>query len=58
VFNIDRAKDVFELKKRGIAICVAPPFSAVAKELEQCISFFSSGGPRQFVEASIFAIDA
>ena len=61
VFSLDMARDLFEedyASGRVTAICVAPPHSIIAQTLEQCVSFFSGGSARAFVEASIFAVDA
>lgn len=56
VFSLNDAKALFEEFNQVIAICVAPPHAVMAKSYEQCVHFFSSEGPRAFVEASVYGI--
>jgi hypothetical protein len=57
VFSLTMAKSLFDNFERPVAICVAPPLSAVAETYEHAIAFFSDDEVISSVGKAVFDLN-
>jgi hypothetical protein len=57
VFSLTMARSLFDNFERPVAICVAPPLSAVAETYEHAVAFFSDDEVVRSVGKAVFDLN-